>query len=234
MYKFINQGKIRGSDNSIIWSGIEIKDSPSRGKGVFATRKLPAGFAFPYGGVQISRAKGDILKSHSGLNNHSNYLVDIGADGYIDGHLRHYPDNEPTGAWPGMFCNEPSKLLNEQANAQLGFISNVPNTIEYHCKVHDFPLYIYTENQIEKGDEILIVYSYSSRVYKRLGYERGLDVNEQMRPEPKIRSNSVDINHSAKRLEHSLENVNHYFSNKKRKKTSAISRHVKKHKQQQK
>jgi hypothetical protein len=226
MYEFIKRGKIRSLDNSIMWSGIEIRDSPSRGRGVFATRNLSAGFAFPYGGVTISRAKGDILKSHSGLNNYSNYLVDNGTEGYIDGHLRNYADDEPTGAWPGMFCNEPSKLLNEHANARLGFIENVQNVQQYHCKSHDFPLYIYTEHEVEKGDEILVVYNYSSRVYKRLGYERGLDVDEQVLSEPKYFSKPNEKT----RMEHSLENVARYFGNKKRKKKSVISRHVKRSK----
>jgi hypothetical protein len=211
-----------------MWSGIEIRDSPSRGKGVFATRKLSAGFAFPFGGIVITRAKGDILKSHSGLNNYSNYLVDNGTEGYFDGHLRNYADDEPTGAWPGIYCNEPSKCLNEQANAQLGFIDNVQNKHQYHYTTHKFPLYIYTVHDIEKGEEILVVYNYSSRVYKRLGYERGLDVYERAKPVPKVRSSSsTDRTQIDMRMEHSLANVALYFCNKKRKKSSIISRHIK-------
>jgi hypothetical protein len=188
--------------NKVQWDGIEIRSAGEKGLGVFATKDLKPGLSFPFGGVKISQREGINLRSHSGRNNFSDYLAEISLGffgrvtdnilrenseiSFIDGHLRRMNKADPEGSWIGAFCNEPS--FNERANAELGLIDfkgvKVPI---YPATEHEFPLFINIEEQIKKGEEILVCYYYSKPCYRRLGYLRGPDVNEAVIIPPRVR-----------------------------------------------
>jgi hypothetical protein len=42
---------------SYVWPGLDLRPSPGRGKGVFASQPLPAGLLVPYGGQEATPAR---------------------------------------------------------------------------------------------------------------------------------------------------------------------------------
>lgn len=204
-------------ENEYKWNGIKVVEDNCKGFKLFSTKFLQAGLLIPYGGVEISEKRAKRLESNAARcnrdgkrNNYADYIVvsRYGEENkptiYLDGHQRNYPTNAPKNAWIGTFVCEPSS--EDRANAELVYISDsaVPNYPLFDTR---FPVFIELKCDINRGEEMLVIYHWSSRCYKRRGYQRGLEWDDPPRKRIRPSSKSSAGSRSEKQQRHSLTNI---------------------------
>jgi hypothetical protein len=172
---FVGLPKVQKESHSYLYPGLEVFDTLSKGLGIRATDDLPVGFVFPYGGVFITDTKSteNLMKNAGRGTNFTSYYVasSYNASGcaitWLDGHPNKYSKTSPKFGWIGAIVNEPG--VNQQLNAELVRIDDciLPNYPEMDSNMNVFVNLI---KPVGKGEEILVSYGYSKRVYSRLGY----------------------------------------------------------------
>ena len=146
-----------------VWAGLERRDSPGRGQGVFAARPLPAGLLLPYGGAE------ETLKRLRWLakRNRDRYVAGVGGGRAGAVGLNADPALLPAGhafAWPGSRLNEASP--EELYTCRFVWLDRLGDTADQPCYPFAAPsrLRCYMELMVDvpRGAELLCAYDFGS------------------------------------------------------------------------
>ena len=146
-----------------MWAGIELRDSPGRGKGVFATLPLPAGLLIPYGGAEETPKRLRWLAKR----NRDRYVASVGSGRAGAAGLNADPALLPAGhdfAWPGSRLNEASP--GELYTCRFVWLDRLADTRDQPCYPFAAPprLRCYMELMVDvpAGAELLCSYDFGS------------------------------------------------------------------------
>ncbi len=205
------------------WTGVEVRKTDRKGFGLFATMDLQSNLCYPYGGIPTVKSRVNTLGKRSGektIEGEPHEYVDYlcktgekdstGEDIYLDAHHRHLSDEwKGSFCWIGSLANEPSE--NETANACL------MSLIERDYIMPDYPnidknyaAWICLTRDIKEGEEIMTIYGWSAKTYKRLGYKVGCNPTELV--QQSVVDEEVGPSEKKSRKEITAENFAKYFN----------------------
>lgn len=239
--------------NECVWRDFVVKYDNTKGWGVYAKRNLTAGLCFPYGGVIVTAQQAsNLIKSCTRVfsdgsrNTKTDYLLhNPNNNTYLDAHPSMYQSEWPKYSWLGSLVNEPN--LTETANAIIRCDITEDPTIrtkgstmeikhfQYPNIIPNNTTFMQLAVDVEKGEEIMVVYGYSKTAHKRLGYEVGAGCFEQtsmMVSSSAAITNlipaqyGINKNRSAKQTKHAIRNIK--IINKRRKEEASSCMRTKK------
>jgi hypothetical protein len=148
-----------------VWSCVEVRAAgPGHGRGVYATRALPAGLLLPYGGAPLRRQRLSVLAKRD----QDNYVA-FAADGAIDANPCLLPAGH-SDAWVGSLVNEasPGQLYNCRLVWWGEAQSDTADAPVYpHAPRWTHALFIELMVNVPAGGELLTSYHYTGARARR-------------------------------------------------------------------
>jgi hypothetical protein len=146
-----------------IWSGLQVKNSPGKGNGVFATEDIPAGTEIPILGEPYWDAPSAEQESHSWVV-YPRSMIKLAE--YKDASLDARPDNDPYRKTPN-FGLSIAMVVNEASWPQFNSAFRESN-------------YLQIIRDVKKGDEITCDYG---RKYERVRRSKGYTIRQMTQDE---------------------------------------------------
>jgi len=174
-YEYIRSPIIDSKKKEYLWDGIAVKDTVTKGVGVFLTKDSRKRLRFPYGGVEIDEVAYKNILKNSGRGR-SDYMANGLYD--RDGKTITWLDANPIGLkgtdimypWIGSLVNEPTDGTTESPNCRLVLADDSDIIPDYPMFNRKTMIFVELCRAVKKDEELLIDYGYDSRTRKHLDY----------------------------------------------------------------